>query len=233
MKNIIRISAAVLILLHCMITVVGCGSETSVLTASESTEDTVVADDVKKKEVDGKQDSNGEQNLKADVVSEDEAVSKYIFVDVCGAVNVPGVYQMAEGSRIFHAIEMAGGFAGDAARDIVNQAEVLSDGQQIRIYTNQEAEELKLGEGQSLMAGSSGTGADAGQSQENALVDINQADKDTLMTLTGVGASRAEAILAYRQQHGGFSSIEELMQVDGIKEKIYEKLKDKITVTNQ
>ena len=61
-------------------------------------------------------------------------------------------------------------------------------------------------------------------------MNLNRADKSALMTLTGIGETRAEAILAYRETHGGFSSVEELMQVEGIKEKTYEKLKDKITV---
>ena len=61
-------------------------------------------------------------------------------------------------------------------------------------------------------------------------VDINRAGKEELMTLTGVGETRAQAILAYRETHGSFSSVEELMQVEGIKEKTYEKLKDQIRI---
>lgn len=155
-----------------------------------------------------------------------------IFVDVCGAVKEPGVYQLPEGSRIYEVIELAGGFLEEAECSLVNQAGILEDGQQIRIYTKQEAEQLKVpvvtGTGDSQSPGQ-GTGDFQNQAGEQK-ININQADKSALMTLNGIGETRAEAIIAYRENAGGFSSIEELMQVDGIKEKTYEKLKDKITV---
>ncbi len=164
-----------------------------------------------------------------DTVSETQ---ERIFVDVCGAVKHPGVYQLSRGSRVYEAIALAGGFLEEAESSLVNQAGVLEDGQQLRIYTKQEAEELAVtavvGPGGSQPSGQSRE--PSGQQTEEQKININQADKDALMTLTGIGETRAEAIIAYREASGGFSSIEELMQVDGIKEKTYEKLKDKITV---
>lgn len=164
---------------------------------------------------------------------EKEAVREQtIFVDVCGAVNAPGVYQLPVGSRIFQAVELAGGFREDAALELVNQAEALNDGQQIRIFTQEEARQQA--ETGAALDNSQMTNQETDISGENnssaGLVNLNRADKSALMTLTGIGETRAEAILAYRETHGGFSAVEELMQVEGIKEKTYEKLKDKITV---
>lgn len=77
-----------------------------------------------------------------------------------------------------------------------------------------------------IQDGQTGTEMDAG----TGLVNLNTADIQTLKTLSGIGDSKAQAILAYREEHGGFSSIEEVMQVPGIKESIFSKIKDKIEV---
>ena len=178
------------------------------------------------------QETEEEDNIRQEEVLEEESVSEpqIIYVDVCGAVKEPGVYELPRGSRVFQAIEKAGGFLEDAQQNLINQAEYLTDGQQIHIYTKEEAEKMR----------ESGTGGMSDQeffsqnvSKEQTTdgkININQADKTMLMTLSGIGETRAEAIVAYRQKNGGFSTIEELMQVEGIKEKTYEKLKDKITV---
>lgn len=136
------------------------------------------------------------------------------YVFVCGAVVKPGVYELPYGSRIYEAVALAGGITDDGAYMAVNLVEPVSDGQQIFIPTNEEYEEKQEEIYQS----------------ESGLVDLNTAGKQELMTLTGIGESKAEAILAYRSEHGGFSSIEELMQVPGIKEAAFEKIRDYITV---
>lgn len=162
--------------------------------------------------------------------TEPQGESQSIYVDICGAVKKPGVYELPRGSRVFQAIEKAGGFLEEAQQNLINQAEYITDGQQIRIYTKEEAEKMResgIGEvtEQDFLT------QDASKEQNaDGKININQADKAMLMTLSGIGETRAQAIIAYRQKHGGFSTIEELMQVEGIKEKIYEKLKDKITV---
>ena len=129
-------------------------------------------------------------------------------------------------------MELAGGFREDAAVELVNQAEALNDGQQIRIFTREEARQQEEAGGAPAdpQMTNQETDASGGNTSGEGLVNLNRADKSALMTLTGIGETRAEAILAYRETHGGFSSVEELMQVEGIKEKTYEKLKDKITV---
>ncbi len=141
-----------------------------------------------------------------------------IRVYVCGAVACPGVVEIREGSRIEDALLAAGGFSPEAAREAVNLAYWVSDGQMLYFPTAEEAELP----GQ--MPG--GTGVTGGEQ----LVNINTADKTLLCTLPGIGETRAADIIAYREAHGGFASCEELMQVTGIKTGIYEKICDKITV---
>ena len=147
-------------------------------------------------------------------------------------MKAPGVYELPKGSRVYQAIEKAGGFLEEAQQSLINQAEFLTDGQQIRIYTKEEAEELKsraVDETAAKGHSSQDENTSSGQNTDEK-ININRADKSMLMTLSGIGEIRAEAIIAYREKTGGFSTIEELMQVEGIKEKTYEKLKDKITV---
>ena len=167
-----------------------------------------------------------------------------IYVDVSGAVVSPGVYCLDAGSRIFQAIEAAGGCTTEAAPVCLNQAAELSDGQKVYVPTVQEAEDVAAGNGAGGNAGnlwdlgtqSSVTGQTSqgtGQVSEDTgtgKVNINTADKELLTTLPGVGSSKADAILAYRQDQGGFSSIEEIMNVEGIKEGVFARIKDRISV---
>lgn len=140
----------------------------------------------------------------------------FCYVYVCGAVNSPGVYELAEGSRIYEAVQMAGGLREDACAESVNQAECLMDGQMIKILTEEEA--IALDEKSTM--------ADAESS--DGRININTASVTELMTLPGVGQSKAEAIIAYREEHGAFSAIEEVMNVTGIKEGVYNQMKDHI-----
>ena len=145
---------------------------------------------------------------------ETQADPPMIFVHICGEVNKPGVYELPEGSRIFEAVEAAGGFTEEAAEASLNLAQVISDEAQIVILTMEEAEEKARME----------------REQAAGIVNINTASKEQLMTLTGIGESRAEDIIRYRSESGGFQSIEEIMNVPGIKESAYLKIKDSITV---
>lgn len=150
--------------------------------------------------------------------------AEMIFVDVCGAVMNPGVYELDGSSRVFQAIEAAGGFLPEAAASAVNQAQPVSDGQQIYVPTQEEAEEGALPAAiQPADPGSETTDA-------NGVVNINTADAAALKSLSGIGDAKAQAILTYREEHGFFSSIEEIMQVPGIKESTFSAIKDKIAV---
>lgn len=176
-----------------------------------------------------------------------------LFIHICGAVERPGVYELPVGSRIYEAVEEAGGFTQEAADDYLNLAYRLEDGWKIEIPARkdlepegEEATGIKEDEagcraavitGIAPDAGSragsaTGAGASEGTAGETAdgLVDINTAAKEELLTLPGVGESRAQSIISYREKNGGFSRIEDIMKVEGIKEGMFAKMKDKICV---
>ena len=160
--------------------------------------------------------------------SEDGSEPAQIQVYICGAVVCPGVYTLPEGSRVYEAVAMAGGLLETADPRALNQARLLSDGEQVTVLT---VEEVQSGESpvQESPGGDSGEGgALSGSAGEK--VNLNTADEAELMTLSGIGESRAKAIIAYREENGKFQSIEEIMKIDGIKEKMFEKIKDSITV---
>ena len=136
-----------------------------------------------------------------------------ICVYVCGAVEVPGIVFLPEGSRAADALEAAGGFASHAAVDAVNLAAKISDGEKLYFP---DCEEYRAQ-------------AEKQASASAGLVNINTADAAQLCTLPGIGESRAADIIAYREAHGGFASCEDIMNVSGIKESVYNKISDKIT----
>lgn len=152
-------------------------------------------------------------------VKEDDS-KEQIYVYICGQVKHPGVYQIAADARVFEVIALAGGLSSEADPAGVNQAQALIDGQMIYIPA---VGEMAAGSGN----GTSLTGA---ADQDSDKVNINTADLETLMSLPGIGQGKAQSILDYRQEHGSFQSIEEIMNVDGIKEGTYTKFKDKITI---
>lgn len=192
----------------------GCGtrSDEILLESQEDTSDTV-------------EETEQEEGQMTDEIPSVTPEPQEIFVDVCGAVNQPGVYEMEPDSRVFQAIEAAGGMTEEASGISVNQAQPLSDGQQVYVPTVQEAEEGNL-----VPAVPETTGTGESMGTEDGIVNLNTADAETLKTLSGIGDSKAQAILAYREEHGGFSSIEEIMQVPGIKESTFSMIKDKIAV---
>ena len=144
-------------------------------------------------------------------------VKAQVYVYVTGAVANPGVYSLDEGLRVRDAVEAAGGLTEDADASTVNLARVLSDGEHIALPTKAEVETA-------LAQGSAGGAA------ASSLVNINTADASALETLSGVGSATAQAIISDREQNGPFSTIEDLMRVDGIGEKKFAKLKDSICV---
>lgn len=163
---------------------------------------------------------------------------KRIFVYVCGAVQVPGVYELEEGARLYEAIASAGGVREDAAEESINQAQAVADGERLYIPTD---EEVRQGLDEYLMSGISiGDVGDESQrkgsvSREGGAggagkVNINTASREELKALKGIGDTRAENILSYRELNGPFQCIEDLMKVDGIKEGVFNKMKDSITV---
>ena len=187
----------------------------------------------------GKHTSDVDIDNGSEAVSDKEMQQAMIYVDVCGAVANPGVFQLAAGSRVFQAIEAAGGYLPEAALTCVNRAGVLTDGQQLYILTQEEMEQQGLdpaemaGASDGQMNGSAGTGQNTGiaaQAQQDNRININTADEAQLTTLTGIGATRAQAIIAYREENGPFAAIEDIMNVQGIKEGTFAKIKDEIVV---
>ena len=187
----------------------------------------------------GKHISDADIDNGSEAVSDKEMQQAMIYVDVCGAVANPGVFQLAAGSRVFQAIEAAGGYLPEAALTCVNRAGVLTDGQQLYILTQEEMERQGLeqaeisGATDGQMNGSAGTGQNTGmtaQVQQDNRININTADEAQLTTLTGIGATRAQAIIAYREENGPFAAIEDIMNVQGIKEGTFAKIKDEIVV---
>lgn len=151
-----------------------------------------------------------------------QAETPVVYVHVCGAVQNAGVYTLSGDARVFEAIEAAGGLTEEAAGERINQARLIADGEELYIPTKEEVLSISAG---SFVLPEAAKGADTADK-----VNINTADVAALTNLNGIGQSRAEAIIAWREENGRFSSIEEIKNIDGIADKTYEKLKDQITV---
>lgn len=165
--------------------------------------------------------------------------AKTLVVHICGAVSAPGVYELPAGSRIIDAVEAGGGFLPEADEACCNLAEEIVDGCQIYIMTKSES----CADGQTEKKAGIQTSPDSDMQTtdrnvrsnsttalENGLVNLNTADVAALMTLPGIGESRAKAIISYREQHGAFAKIEDIMKISGIKQAAFSKIKDRITV---
>ena len=165
--------------------------------------------------------------------------AKTLVVHICGAVSAPGVYELPAGSRIIDAVEAGGGFLPEADEACCNLAEEIVDGCQIYIMTKTEScadgqTEKKAGIQTSpdsdMQTTDRNVRSNSAPALENGLVNLNTADVAALMTLPGIGESRAKAIISYREQHGAFAQIEDIMKISGIKQAAFSKIKDKITV---
>ncbi len=135
-----------------------------------------------------------------------------LLVYVCGAVEQAGVVELESTARVIDAITLAGGMLPEADETYLNLAGKLTDGEKIYVPTRAE------------------TARWAEEASQDDLVNINTADIDELCTLSGIGESKAEDIIAYREKHGSFKQKEELMNISGIKESLFEKIADKIKI---
>ncbi len=143
--------------------------------------------------------------------SRQEAEPELITVHVVGAVNRPGVYQLAAGARVHQLLEQAGGPTADADLEAVNLARPLFDGEQVQIYRFGETPE-------------------GGSGQGSGLININRATAAELETLPGIGPVRAKDIVQHREKYGNFKDITEIMDVSGIGEGIFKTIEDLITI---
>lgn len=221
------------------------------------------------------EETSGERDAQTGLISA-ETESVYFYVHICGEVKNPGVYALKPGSRMFQAVELAGGLTGEAAGDYLNMALEIADGMKVTVPSRADVEKEKQqaqsvpgdrnvskdendpedagaagrGSGREGMDsgqwiempgddarrtdGQSGWQADApGGAASREKVNLNTAAKEELMTLRGIGEARAADIIHYREEKGPFQAIEEIMNVSGIKEAAFQKIKDDITVQDK
>ncbi|QNK48087.1 helix-hairpin-helix domain-containing protein [Brevibacterium sp. PAMC23299] len=158
-------------------------------------------------------------------INESAAEPEIIKVDVKGAVKSPGIFTAQAGDRVIDLISAAGSFTEKADTDKVNFAQIIED--QMVIYVPEIGEEDK-GDLENIQVGTSGDAITKGTS--GGLVNLNTATQEDLQTLTGIGPSKANAILEYRETIGKFKEVDELKQVTGIGDKTFERLRDSISV---
>ena len=149
------------------------------------------------------------ENTKKDIANET------VYIHICRAVKQPGVYAFKKEPRVVQVVKKAGGFTKNADRTSVNQAEIVTDGTQLRIQKKRKHDKGK---------------DETVTSIEEGKVNINTATKEELMTLSGIGESKADAILSYRETNGAFQKTEDIMNIPGIKEGVFSKVKESITV---
>lgn len=146
-----------------------------------------------------------------------------IVVYVAGAVNRPGVVQLAEGARAKDAVDACGGFLPTADTNGVNLAQKLKDGMQVTVPE-------KSPQGTAVQGAAGGAQAGAAKSLPEGMVNINTADEKELDKLPGIGPAMAKRIVEYRMENGAFQAPEEIKRVKGIGDAKYEKMKDKIAL---
>lgn len=148
------------------------------------------------------------------IVHDSMTEAAVVYVYICGAVHEPGVYMLPQGSRIIAAIEAAGGFLPEAATEAVNLAQLVSDGMQIVVPDVTEYEGILTEQAQ----------------KQKGLINLNTASTEDLCSLKGIGETRAQAILSYREEIGGFRSIEQLKEVSGIGDSLFNQIKQNIYI---
>lgn len=182
--------------------------------------------------------------IKVDQVQKEKEVEINYKVDIKGAVNHPGVYELSEASRIIDGIEKAGGLTKEADTTLINLSKKIEDGMVIIVYTKEEInkyqesmktptinETVQLIEKECLPCPDEGlNGACINQVEVGEKISINQATIEELDSLPGIGLTKAEAIIEYRNKNGEFKNIEELMFVSGIGSSLFDQIKDLITV---
>lgn len=145
-----------------------------------------------------------------------------LVVFICGEIGNPGVYEVADGSRINDLIKAAGGTSINACLELINPAQKLVDGQKVYIPSVEESKDFVFSGGEDNAAICENHGTE--------IININYASKKELETLPGIGSELASRIIQYREMHGGFQSIEELRKVSGIGDKKFSDIKDMVTV---
>ena len=164
-------------------------------------------------------------DLIAETEKENNDVVK-MYVDIKGAVKLPGMYEVTSDMRVLNVIDMAGGLKETADDSQVNFSQRIED--QMVIYIPVEGEELS----ETAIAGTNSNTANISK-DEDGKVNLNQATKEELMTLSGVGEKKAEKIIEYREENGSFKTIEDLKNVNGFGEKSFESLEKYIRIVEK
>lgn len=164
-------------------------------------------------------------DIESKALNQTEDLGLSFVVYVCGAVNKPGVYELPEGSRLFDAISIAGGYSGDAADGSLNLARLICDEEMIYVPTVQEIED-----GYDSSATQSINSTQESGKDDSGKINLNTATAADLMTLPGIGESKANLIISYRDENGPFNATTDIMLVRGIKDGLYNKVKDYICV---
>lgn len=154
-----------------------------------------------------------------------------VYVDIKGAVAKPDMYALPIGSRVYDAIEMAGGLTEEAATETLNQAKLLEDQMLLYIYSYSDLEQAEATPNLGMVEPAYTEGPDSFNDNVSGVVNINSATVDELMTLPNIGPKKAATIIQFREENGSFSVVEDIMAVSGIGEKTFENLKDLITVS--
>lgn len=173
---------------------------------------------------------NTEKTESESLTVSEGAVTSEIYIDVSGAVINPGVVKLPDGSRVFQAIELAGGLKNDADMMNVNLAAALNDGDKIYIPSVSEQETQTLSGIVTGTISNNKTNVGAVQSVYDSKININMASAEELQSLSGIGPATAQRIIDYRNQYGSFQAVTDLLNISGIGEKTLEKFKDKICV---
>ena len=150
------------------------------------------------------------------------SLSGFIYVDISGEVHKPGVYKVTADTRLFEVIDMAGGLTPDADDNSLNRAERVSDGQKVIVISKEEAEG-RDNSGESVSSFST-------DKEEEEKINLNTAGSAELQTLPGIGPSKAQSIIDYREKNGYFTSTEDILNISGIGQKTYASIKDFIVI---
>ena len=183
-------------------------------------------------------ESPEDENVTQEVAEEPESdvlpvEERFIIVDVSGEVKKPSICKLPDGARVYEAVEAAGGLTENADTRNTNLAAPLADGMKLYIPSKKDVaeEQKRTGEtpGSRYVNGNVALQANSASDEKSQLININTAGSEELQKLTGVGPSTAAKIIAYRNEYGKFKNIEDLMNVSGIGEKTFAKLKSSIT----
>lgn len=146
-----------------------------------------------------------------------------IVVDIKGAISVEGTYQMKVGDRVVDVIKKAGDFTDNADKTSVNLAQKVTD--EMMIYVARQDEQRSL-----LMSSNFRSSDTENKTEVKKKLNLNTASENDLQNISGIGKKKAEDIVAYREEHSRFSSIDELKNISGIGDKTLEKLQEEVSV---